>query len=140
MGTFPGLDKDKLEQFRTFANQNPKDITLDLEAKTIWDGQAVGHEGKIGPWTIGGKRNDSQTRDYRTQFGMWKEVEETLGIPNPRAPVATRFSLADRPAPGNQKRYTPRRVIDGKRLGSTAFLGHLSMLVLFLRQPSSLNS
>ena len=31
MATFPGLDKDKLEQFRTFANQNPKDITLDLE-------------------------------------------------------------------------------------------------------------
>ena len=30
MGTFPGLDKDKLEQFRTFANQNPKEVTLDL--------------------------------------------------------------------------------------------------------------
>ncbi len=84
MGTFPGLEKDKLEQFRTFANQNPKDVTLDLEAKTTWDGHAVGHVGKIGPWTIGGKLNDSPARDYTTQFGMWKEVEETLGIPNPR--------------------------------------------------------
>ncbi len=84
MATFPGLDKDKLEQFRTIANQNPKDITLDLEAKTTWDGHAVGHVGKIGPWSIGGKLNDTQARDYTTQFGMWKEVEETLGIPNPR--------------------------------------------------------
>lgn len=84
MGTFPGLDKDKLEQFRTFANENPKDVTLDLEAKTTWDGHAVGHVGKIGPWSIGGKLIDSLARDYTTQFGMWKEVEETLGIPNPR--------------------------------------------------------
>ena len=84
MGTFPGLDKDKLEQFRTFANGNPKDVTLDLEAKTVWDGHAVGHVGTVGPWTIAGQRNDSPNRNYETQFGMWKEVEEILGIPNPR--------------------------------------------------------
>ncbi len=38
MGTFPGLDKDKLEQFRTFANQNPKDIipiSSDVVIKTL---------------------------------------------------------------------------------------------------------
>ena len=84
MGAFPGLDKEKLEQFRGFANQNPKDVTLDLEAKTVWDGHAGGHVGTIGPWTIAGKRNDAPTRNYTTQFGMWKEVEETLGIPNAR--------------------------------------------------------
>ena len=84
MGTFPGLEKGNLEQFRAFANQNPKDVTLDLEAKTVWDGHAVGHVGTIGPWTIAGTRNDAPTRNYKTQFGMWKEVEETLGIPNAR--------------------------------------------------------
>ena len=57
-----------------------------------------------------------------------------------RAPVATSYFVADRPAPGTQKRYTPRRGIDGNRIGSTTFLGHLSMPMLFRRHRSSLNS
>jgi uncharacterized OsmC-like protein len=81
MAEIPGFDKAKLEEFAKFAAENPNDVTLGLEAKTIWEGSGVENLGKIGPWTMAGKRIDKPARDYSIQFGAWKEVEEAIGMP-----------------------------------------------------------
>ena len=81
MAEFPGLDRNKLEGFATFASENPKEVILDLEAKTIWEGSGLEHLGKVGPWSLAGKRIDKPGRDYSIQLGAWKEVEDSIGVP-----------------------------------------------------------
>ncbi len=80
MAGLPGFDRDKLEEFAKYAAENPNDVILGLEAKTIWEGHGVENLGKIGPWSLGGKRIDKPTRDFSIQFGAWQEVEEAIGI------------------------------------------------------------
>ena len=80
MAGIPGFDTVKLEEFAKYAAENPNDIILGLEAKTIWEGHGVENLGKIGPWTLGGNRIDKPSRDYSIQFGAWQEVEEAIGM------------------------------------------------------------
>lgn len=75
-----GFDVDKLEEFNKFAADNPNDVVLGIEAKTIWEGTGGGSLGKIGPWELAGERIAKPTRDYSIQFGAWKEVLEAIGV------------------------------------------------------------
>ena len=79
--TLPGFDREKLEAFCEYADQNPNDVQLVLEAKTIWDGKGGESLGKIGPWTLAGQTTNKASRDFSIQFGAWKEVEEAIGMP-----------------------------------------------------------
>lgn len=76
----PGIDARKLEEFNRYAEANPGDVVLDLEATTIWEGHGVENLGKIGRWTLAGQTIDKPTRDFSIQFGAWKEVEQEIGI------------------------------------------------------------
>lgn len=75
-----GFDVDKLEEFNKFAADNPNEVVLGIEAKTIWEGSGGGSLGKIGPWELAGDRVEKPTRDFSIQFGAWKEVLEAIGV------------------------------------------------------------
>ncbi|MFQ5426951.1 MAG: OsmC family protein [Gaiellales bacterium] len=78
--TIPGLDPVKLDEFNKYAEANPNDVVLGLEATTIWEGHGVENLGKIGRWQLAGQVIDKPTRDFSIQFGAWKEVEEQIGV------------------------------------------------------------
>lgn len=80
VATFPGFDLEKLENFATYAEENPNAVTLGLEAKAIWEGKTGESLAKIGPWTLAGQRVDKASRDYSIQFGAWKEVGDAFGV------------------------------------------------------------
>lgn len=80
LSSIPGFDVDKMEAFNAFAAENPNDVVLGLEARTIWEGHGGESLGKIGPWKLAGQEINKPTRDYSIQFGAWKEVEEAIGV------------------------------------------------------------
>jgi uncharacterized OsmC-like protein len=84
MTTFPGFDVEKLEAFNAYAAENPNDVLLGLEARTIWEGHSGESLGKIGPWSLAGNRVEKPTRDYSIQFGAWKEVADAIGVEGAR--------------------------------------------------------
>jgi uncharacterized OsmC-like protein len=81
MSSIPGFNTEKMEAFAKQAAENPSDVILGLQAKSIWEGHGVENLGKIGPWTLGGQSIEKPSRDYSIQFGAWQEVEEALGMP-----------------------------------------------------------
>ena len=36
----PGIDLERLDEFSEFALENPNDVLLGIEAKTVWEGYA----------------------------------------------------------------------------------------------------
>ncbi len=80
MATIRGFDVDKLNEFSQYAAENPNDVILGLEAKSIWEGHSGESLAKIGPWQLANERIDKPTRDFSIQFGAWKEVEEAMGV------------------------------------------------------------
>lgn len=82
--TVPGFDLEKLEGFAKYAGQNPSEVLLGVEARTIWEGNAGESLAKIGPWSLAGQRMEKPTRDYSIQFGAWKEVTDALGVEGAR--------------------------------------------------------
>jgi uncharacterized OsmC-like protein len=75
-----GIDTQQLENFNKEYSASPASFTLGIEGRTIWEGQAVGNLGKVGPWTLGGKPIEKPTRDFSIQLGSWKEVGEAIGV------------------------------------------------------------
>jgi uncharacterized OsmC-like protein len=76
-----GVDTSKLEEFRNAQKSNP--VNLGLKAKALWEGEmgrAIVH---IGPYQLNGDHVDRPTRQYRTAYGAWKEVEEAVGVVGP---------------------------------------------------------
>ncbi len=76
-----GMDLDKLEAFRTAINENP--VILGLESRSVWEGHTGRNTSHIGPFELNGKRIDREDRQYKIQYGAWKEVEETFGAVAP---------------------------------------------------------
>ena len=105
MADFSGIDRGKLEAFATFANENPDQITLDLEAQTIWEGSGLEHLGKIGPWSIAGNRIDKASRNYSLQFGAWKEVQDSIGVPGATDRVEAMEAALAWLAPASTRQY-----------------------------------
>lgn len=80
---FPGIDVEKMEGFNAFAAENPNEVLLGLEARTIWEGKGGNSLAKVGPWKLAEKTIVKRSRDYSIQFGAWKEVEEAIGVEGP---------------------------------------------------------
>ena len=80
MAEIPGFNVQAMEDFNKTAGENPNDVVLGLEAKTIWEGKGIENLGKIGPWSLAGQPIAKETRDFSIQFGAWKEVEEAMGM------------------------------------------------------------
>lgn len=80
MAEIPGFNVEAMEAFNKTASENPNDLVLGLEAKSIWEGSGIENLGKIGPWKLGEQEIDKASRDFSIQFGAWKEVEEALGM------------------------------------------------------------
>ncbi len=74
------IDSKQLAGFSKQYLASPKDYVLGIEAKSIWEGQGLGNLGKVGPWTLGGKRVTKPTRDFSVQLGSWQEVGEAIGV------------------------------------------------------------
>lgn len=83
MTTIPGFDVDTMNQFAAHAAQNPEQVELGIEAKTIWEGTGGTSLAKIGPWQLAGQQIEKPSRDYSLQFGAWKEVEAAAGVESP---------------------------------------------------------
>lgn len=81
MAEIPGFNVQAMEAFNKTAAENPNDVVLGLEAKSIWEGSGIENLGKIGPWEMAGQKISKESRDFSIQFGAWKEVEEALGMP-----------------------------------------------------------
>ena len=77
------VDLDKLDSFRSFLDQNPEKVRLNLEATAHYEGQAGRSTVHVGPYALDGERVERKTRHYTFPFGAWREVEETIGIPGP---------------------------------------------------------
>lgn len=80
VSAIPGFDVEKLEAFNAFAAENPNDVVLGIEAKTIWEGHGGDSLGKVGPWQLAAQHIEKPTRDYSIQFGAWKEVADAIGV------------------------------------------------------------
>jgi hypothetical protein len=80
ISTLPGFDAAKLEAFSTYAEDNPKDVVLDLEARSTWEGQGGRSLAKVGPWSRAGLRIEKPTREFTIQFGAWQEIEGAMGV------------------------------------------------------------
>ncbi|MHC4180348.1 MAG: OsmC family protein [Planctomycetota bacterium] len=76
-----GMDLEKLETFRKALAEEP--VILGLEVRSIWEGHSGRNTVHIGPYSLGGKRIDRDTRHYTMAYGAWKEVEEALGFEGP---------------------------------------------------------
>jgi uncharacterized OsmC-like protein len=76
-----GVDTSKLEEFRTAQKSTP--VILGLKAKALWEGEMGRATVHIGPYQLNGDRVDRPTRQYRTAYGAWKEVEEAVGMVGP---------------------------------------------------------
>ncbi len=76
-----GVNTSKLEEFRSAQKSNP--VVLGLKAKALWEGEMGRATVHIGPYQLNGDRVDRSTRQYRTAYGAWKEVEEAVGIVGP---------------------------------------------------------
>ena len=76
-----GMNLDKLEAFRKALAEEP--VILGLEVRSIWEGHSGRNTVHIGPYSLGGKRIDRDTRHYTMAYGAWKEVEEALGFEGP---------------------------------------------------------
>ncbi len=79
--TVTGMNLDKLEAFRAALTQDP--VILGLEVRSIWEGHSGRNTVHIGPYSLGGKRIERDTRHYTMAYGAWKEVEEALGFEGP---------------------------------------------------------
>jgi uncharacterized OsmC-like protein len=75
-----GIDQGQLEAFAKQYADSPKTFTLGIEGRTIWEGHGVGNLGKVGQWSLGGKKMTKPTRDFSVQFGSWQEVGDAIGV------------------------------------------------------------
>jgi uncharacterized OsmC-like protein len=80
VSNFPGFNVETMEEFNAYAEANPNDVILGLEARTFWTGRSGESLAKIGPWSLAGQRIEKSSRDFSIQFGAWKEVEEAIGV------------------------------------------------------------
>lgn len=77
------VDIDKLEEFRTFLENEPDKAQLRLEARAVYEGQVGRSMVHVGPFTVDDDRIERETRHYTFPFGAWREVEELLGVGGP---------------------------------------------------------
>lgn len=78
-----GVDGGKLAEFVDYAAANPEEVQFELGANGYWEGRAFHTLSKVGPYSLGGRRIDRETRDYTFPFGAHKEVEAALGFVDP---------------------------------------------------------
>jgi hypothetical protein len=78
-----GVDGGKLAEFVDYARENPDDVQFELRADGYWEGRAFHTLSKVGPYSLGGRTIDRETRDYTFPFGAHKEVEAALGFVDP---------------------------------------------------------
>jgi len=61
-----------IEEISEIANRNPSDVSLSLEANSIWSGNGKTSNATVGPWVLTEKRADSP---FRLEFNSWTELE-----------------------------------------------------------------
>ncbi|MCP4330129.1 MAG: OsmC family protein [Alphaproteobacteria bacterium] len=80
MATRESINLDKLEDFRTFLENNPDKGKLHLEAKAVYEGQAGRSMIHVGRFAVDDDVIDRPTRHYTFPFGAWREVEDMIGM------------------------------------------------------------
>jgi uncharacterized OsmC-like protein len=75
-----GIDSGVLESFNKQYESSPEAFTLGIDARTMWEGRGLGNLGKVGGWSLGGKRVEKPTRDFSVQLGSWQEVGDAIGV------------------------------------------------------------
>ena len=83
MNFIDNINVEKLEQFRSFLQENPDKGRLELEAKAVYERQVGRSTVHIGAYTLDDTRIDRSTRHYTIPFGAWREVEDALGVGGP---------------------------------------------------------
>ena len=78
--TVSGINARQIDTFNKEYRSSPKDFTLGLEARTVWEGRGLGNLGKVGPWKLGKKSMTKPARDFSVQLGSWQEVGDALGV------------------------------------------------------------
>jgi hypothetical protein len=76
----PGIDSSVLESFNKQYESSPQSFTLGIDARTLWEGRGLGNLGKVGAWSLGGKKVEKPTRDFSVQLGSWQEVGDAIGV------------------------------------------------------------